>query len=42
MVRIGNTGMAAFACVFMQSPSFLAFQRMLEDRCGDSNARTMF
>ena len=40
--RIGDIGMAAFACFFMQSPSFLAFQRMLEDRCGDSNARTLF
>ena len=42
MYRIGDIGMAAFACFFMQSPSFLAFQRMLEDRCGDSNARTLF
>ena len=40
--RIGDIGMAAFACIFMQSPSFLTFQRMLEDRCGDSNARTLF
>ncbi|MDE2915449.1 MAG: hypothetical protein OXL68_21345 [Paracoccaceae bacterium] len=42
MYRIGDIGMAAFACFFMQSPSFLAFQRMLEDLCGDSNARTLF
>ncbi len=42
MYRIGDIGMAAFACFFMQSPSFLAFQRMLEDRYGDSNARTLF
>ena len=42
MYRIGDIGMAAFACFFMQSPSFLAHQRMLMDRCGDSNARTLF
>ena len=40
--RIGDIGMVVFACFFMQLPSFLAFQRMLEDRCGDSNARTLF
>ncbi len=42
MYRIGDIGMAAFACFFMQSPSFLAWQRMLSDRCGDSNAHTLF
>ncbi len=42
MYRIGDIGMAAFACFFMQSPPFPAFQRMLEDRCGDSNALTLF
>ena len=35
-------GMAAFAVFFMQSPSFLAQQQLMQTRHGFNNARTMF
>ena len=31
--RVGDIGMAAFDCFFMQSPYFLACQHMLDNRC---------
>jgi hypothetical protein len=45
--RSGNIGMSdfglsAFAMFFMQSASFLSFQRKLEKGCGRSNCQTLF
>ena len=37
-----DTAMAAFSMFFMQSPSFLAFQRQLQDGHGRSNLTTLF
>jgi hypothetical protein len=37
-----DIGLAAFSVFFMQSPSFLAHQRVLAARCGRSNAETLF
>src|SRR5277367_258013 len=39
---IGDIGMAAFSVFFMQSPSFLAHQRQLEDGHGRSNCASLF
>ena len=39
---IADIGMAAFAVFFMQSPSFLAHQRRLQDGQGRSNCQTLF
>jgi len=39
---IGDIGMAAFSVFFMQSPSFLAHQRALEEGHGRSNCQTLF
>ncbi len=39
---IRDAGLAAFAVFFMQSPSFLAYQRDMAKRKGSSNARTLF
>ncbi len=39
---IGDIGMAAFSIFFMQSPSFLAYQRQLSDGHGRSNCETLF
>ena len=39
---MSDLGVAAFSVFFMQSPSFLAHQRTLEDGQGRSNARTLF
>jgi len=39
---IGDIGMAAFSVFFMQSPSFLAHQRRLEEGQGRSNCQTLF
>jgi hypothetical protein len=39
---IGDIGMAAFAVFFMQSPSFLAHQRQLEEGHGRSNCASLF
>ena len=35
-------GMAAFSLFFMQSPSFLAHQRRIEQGCGRSNCQSLF
>ena len=40
--RIGDIGMAAFSAFFMQSPSFLAHQRLLEQGHGRSNCESLF
>lgn len=39
---IADIGMAAFSIFFMQSPSFLAYQRQLSDGHGRSNCETLF
>jgi hypothetical protein len=39
---IGDIGLAAFSVFFMQSPSFLAHQRTLEEGRGRSNGQTLF
>jgi hypothetical protein len=39
---LSDAGLAAFAVFFMQSPSFLAYQRDMERRKGTSNAATLF
>jgi hypothetical protein len=39
---MSDIGLAAFSVFFMQSPSFLAHQRTLEEGCGRSNAQTLF
>lgn len=40
--RMADIGLSAFSVFFMQSPSFLAHQRALAERCGRSNAETLF
>ncbi|MDJ0611990.1 MAG: ISNCY family transposase [Kiloniellales bacterium] len=40
--RMADIGLSAFSVFFMQSPSFLAHQRVLAERCGRSNAETLF
>jgi hypothetical protein len=40
--KIADIGMAAFSVFFMQSPSFLAHQRRLEEGHGRSNCLTLF
>jgi len=37
-----TTLLAAFGGFFLQSPSFLAFQRMMEEKIGRNNARSLF
>ena len=39
---IADIGMAAFSIFFMQSPSFLAYQRQLSEGHGRSNCETLF
>ena len=39
---MADIGMAAFALFFTQSPSFLAFQRRLEEGHGCSNCESLF
>ena len=39
---MGDIGMAAFSVFFMQSPSFLAHQRQLEEGHGRSNCASLF
>ncbi len=39
---MADLGMAAFAVMFLQCPSFLSAQKHLESRRGRSNARTLF
>lgn len=40
--RMEDIGLAAFSVFFMQSPSFLAHQKALEEMRGRSNANTLF
>jgi hypothetical protein len=40
--EMADIGLSAFSVFFMQSPSFLAHQRVLAERCGRSNAETLF
>ena len=37
-----DAGLSAFSVFFMQSPSFLEYQRSLEQTRGENNARTLF
>ena len=37
-----DAGLSAFSVFFMQSPSFLDYQRSLEQRLGKNNAQTLF
>ena len=37
-----DAGLSAFSVFFMQSPSFLEYQRSLEQAHGRSNAQTLF
>ena len=37
-----DAGLSAFSVFFMQSPSFLEYQRSLEQARGENNARTLF
>lgn len=39
---LSDAGLAAFSVFFMQSPSFLAYQRDMEKRKGNSNAHSLF
>ena len=41
-IAIADFGLSAFSMFFMQSSSFLAFQRALEKGQGRSNAQTLF
>ena len=41
-IEIADFGLSAFAMFFMQSASFLAFQRWLEKGQGRSNGQTLF
>jgi hypothetical protein len=41
-IAVADFGMSAFAMFFMQSVSFLAFQRVLEKGRGRSNCQTLF
>tara|TARA_R110002167_G_scaffold5436_3_gene25516 strand:+ start:33024 stop:33302 length:279 start_codon:yes stop_codon:yes gene_type:complete len=34
--------MSAFACMYFQDPSFLAFQKRLENKLKSSNLKTLF
>ena len=40
--RVGDAALSAFAVFFMQSASFLAYQRDMNRRKGNSNAHTLF
>ena len=37
-----DAGLSAFSVFFMQSPSFLEYQRSLDQRLGKNNAQTLF
>src|SRR5882757_8605342 len=41
-IAMADFGLSAFAMFFMQSVSFLAFQRRLEQGYGRSNCQTLF
>ncbi len=40
--EIADAGLAAFSVFFMQSPSFLAYQRHMEEQRAQNNARSLF
>ena len=40
--EIADAGLAAFSVFFMQSPSFLAYQRQMEEQRAENNARSIF
>ena len=40
--EIVDAGLAAFSVFFMQSPSFLAYQRHMEEQRAQNNARSLF
>ncbi|MEM6430028.1 MAG: hypothetical protein AAF708_12375 [Deinococcota bacterium] len=40
--RLSDAGLAAFSVFYMQSPSFLSYQRDMTKRQGKSNAQTIF
>ena len=40
--EIGDAGLGAFSLFFMQSPSFLDFQRRMAEKQGSSNAQSLF
>ena len=40
--KMTDAGLSAFSVFFMQSPSFLEYQRTLEQSHGENNARTLF
>ncbi len=40
--EIGDAGLGAFSLFFMQSPSFLEFQRRMAQKQGSSNAQSLF
>ena len=40
--EIADAGLAAFSVFYMQSPSFLAFQRQMEEQRAQNNARSLF
>ena len=40
--EIADAGLAAFSVFFMQSPSFLAYQRQMEEQRAQNNARSLF
>ena len=42
MYTLVDAGLSAFSVFFMQSPSFLEYQRSLEQTRGENNARTLF
>lgn len=42
LYTLGDAGRAAFSVFFMQSPSFLAYQRQMQRQRGRNNATTLF
>ena len=40
--EIADAGLAAFSVFYMQSPSFLAYQRQMEEQRAENNARSLF
>jgi hypothetical protein len=40
--HVRDAVLAAFSCFFLQSPSFLAFQRQMEEQQARNNARSLF
>jgi len=40
--EIADAGLAAFSVFYMQAPSFLAYQRHMEEQHGQNNARSLF